>query len=108
MKLEGYRNCTGLNDAQTMRKALIHAGKAGYKPAHVDDGEEKIQARTHKEVMDAVFAVDLARIVLRHANGARGVLLVVLGNGDGCAVADMGGKEDFLAIWEGFEGPAQQ
>ena len=49
-------------ERRVVRKAIRALVKSGFKPSVVHDGEGTVRVRTEAEAIDAVFAVDIARL----------------------------------------------
>lgn len=67
-------------------RGLIHAG---WRPDFVYDGEEDIDVVTVTQALDAIFAVDMAHLNVKHpTTGEKGWVWFVLGNSPEEVVAD--------------------
>lgn len=67
-------------DDKAAIRAIIRAVRAaGWHLDHVNDGEEEIAVATEEAALDAITAVDEARLYVRK-QGRRGWVLFVMGN----------------------------
>ncbi len=68
-------------DRAAVRAIIRGVRKGGWDLNFVADGEEDVEVKTEEEALDAIFAVDMARLyVVNRADTTEGWLFFVLGN----------------------------
>lgn len=86
------------NDRRTVRSFIRAMKAAGIVAVSVWDGEERVACRTEKEVMDAVFSVDMSTIRFKVPGAEKfSVACIVLGNGCGEAISDHSEANELFA-----------
>jgi hypothetical protein len=76
-------------EARVVRHLMRTAKRHGYRLVRVFDGEEYVKTTTEREVLDAVFSVDISTIFFKHPEEPKGhCAVIVLGNDGWDCVAD--------------------
>lgn len=78
-------------DEAGIRQTIRALRNAGYVLDFVDDGEEQIKVSNETEALDAIMAVDVAYLFVKHSDGERAShVLFVLGNDPEEVICDHG------------------
>jgi hypothetical protein len=101
---DSHLRMIGKTERRVVWNLFAHLAEHDWEPYRLDDGEEITRVRSAKEVMELLFNLDDAIVVVRNESGDKHWIRFVLGNGvDVICDHSLSEDDDFGKVMDGFD-----